>query len=168
MNTDWSRTKAYSYGLNSLYINQKGREGEGIVSPGTEKEALIREIAQKLEKVTDPKTGDRVVTKAYIAQENYQGPQLDQAPDIIVGYNRGYRTSWSAPLGRITKEVIDDNTDKWSGDHCADPAVCPGILLASEKFQADSPAIFDLTPSILSLFGIEKPKDMVGKKIFRR
>jgi predicted AlkP superfamily phosphohydrolase/phosphomutase len=166
MNTDWSRTKAYSYGLNSLYVNLKGREGEGIVNPGAEKEALVREIAQKLELVTDPKTGERVVTKAHITQEDYQGSQKEQAPDIIVGYNRGYRTSWSAPLGRITKEVFDDNMDKWSGDHCMDPAVCPGILFASEKIKADSPALFDLTPTILSLFGIEKPENMVGKKVF--
>ncbi len=166
MNTDWSRTKAYSYGLNSLYINQRGREGEGIVNPGAEKTALVREIAQKLEQVKDPKTGEQVITKAYITQENYQGQYIEQAPDIIVGFNRGYRTSWSAPLGRITKEVIGDNTDKWSGDHCTDPAVCPGILLASEKIQVDSPALFDLTPTILSFFGIEKPDNMIGKKIF--
>jgi predicted AlkP superfamily phosphohydrolase/phosphomutase len=166
MNTDWSRTKAYSYGLNSLYINEKGREGEGIINPGAEKEALVREIAHKLEQVTDPKTGERVVTNAYITQDHYLGPQVEQAPDIIVGYNRGYRTSWSAPLGRITKEVFSDNMDKWSGDHCMDPAVCPGILFASEKIKADSPALFDLTPTILSLFGIEKPDNMVGKKIF--
>ena len=166
MNTDWSRTKAYSYGLNSLYINLRGREGEGIVNPGPEKEALVREIAQKLEKVTDPKTGERVVTNAYITQECYQGSQLEYAPDIIIGYNSGYRTSWSAPLGRITKEVFGDNMDKWSGDHCMDPAVCPGILFASEKIKAGSPALFDLTPTILSLFGIEKPDYMVGKKVF--
>jgi predicted AlkP superfamily phosphohydrolase/phosphomutase len=166
MNTDWARTKAYSYGLNSLYINLRGREGEGIVNPGAEKEALVREIAQKLEHVTDPKTGDRVVTKAYITQQDYLGPQMELAPDIIVGYNRGFRTSWSAPLGRITKEVFDDNMDKWSGDHCMDPAVCPGILFTSEKIHAPSPALFDLTPTILSLFGIEKPDNMVGQKIF--
>jgi len=166
MNTDWSRTKAYSYGLNSLYINLRGREGEGIVNPGAEREALVREIAHKLEQVTDPKTGERVVTKAYITQECYQGTQLERAPDIIVGYNSGYRTSWSAPLGRITKEVFGDNTDKWSGDHCMDPAVCPGILFTSEKIKADSPALFDLTPTILSQFGIEKPENMVGKKVF--
>ena len=166
MNTDWSRTKAYSYGLNSLYINQKGREGEGTVNPGAEKEALVREIAHKLEQVTDPKTGERVVTKAYITQDCYQGSQSEQAPEIIVGYNRGCRTSWSAPLGRITKEVFGDNTDKWSGDHCMDPAVCPGILFTSEKIKADFPALYDLTPTILSSFGIEKPKNMVGKKVF--
>ncbi|UCE42725.1 MAG: alkaline phosphatase family protein [Candidatus Aminicenantes bacterium] len=166
MNTDWSRTKAYSYGLNSLYINLRGREGEGIVNPGAEKEALVREIVQKLEKVADPKTGERVITKAYITQEDYLGSQKEKAPEIIVGYNRGFRTSWSAPLGRITKEVFADNMDKWSGDHCMDPAVCPGILFSSEKIRSDSPALFDLTPTILSLFGIEKPDNMVGKKIF--
>ncbi len=166
MNTDWSRTKAYSYGLNSLFINQRGREGEGIVNPGPEKEALVREIASKLEQVTDPKTGERVVTKAYVTQDCYQGPQLEQAPDIVVGYNRGYRTAWSAPLGRITKEVFEDNMDRWSGDHCMDPAVCPGILFSSEKIKAASPALYDVTATILSIYGIEKPKEMIGKNIF--
>lgn len=165
MNTDWSRTKAYSYGLNSLFINQKGREGEGIVNPGPEKEALVREIAHKLEQVIDPKTGDRVITNAYITQDCYSGPQTEQAPEIIVGYNRGYRTSWSAPLGRITKEIFGDNTDRWSGDHCMDPAVCPGILLTSDKIKASSPALYDITATILSIYGIEQPKEMVGKNV---
>ncbi len=166
MNTDWSRTKAYSYGLNSLYINQKGREGEGIVNPGVEKEALIREIAQKLEQVIDPLTGERVITKAYVTKDVYQSQQIEQAPDIVVGYNRGYRTAWSAPLGRIDKNVLDDNMDKWSGDHCMDPAVCPGILFTNQKIKSQSPALQDLTPTILSVFGIEKPEEMIGKKIF--
>jgi predicted AlkP superfamily phosphohydrolase/phosphomutase len=165
MNTDWSRTRAYSYGLNSLFINQRGREGEGIVNPGPEKETLVREIARKLEQVIDPKTGERVVTKAYVTQDCYQGPQTEQAPEIVVGYNRGYRTAWSAPLGRITKEVFADNMDRWSGDHCMDPAVCPGIFFASEKIKADAPALYDVTATILSLYGIEKPKEMIGKNI---
>jgi predicted AlkP superfamily phosphohydrolase/phosphomutase len=166
MNTDWSRTKAYSYGLNSLFINERGREGEGTVNPGAEKEALVREISQKLEKVTDPKTGEKVITKAYVTKDVYQSQQLEQAPDIVIGYNRSYRTAWSAPLGRIDKKVLDDNMDKWSGDHCMDPAVCPGILFTSQKIKAESPALYDLTSTILSLFGAEKPKEMIGEKIF--
>ena len=31
---DWSRTRAYTFGLAGVYINQKGREAEGIVDPG--------------------------------------------------------------------------------------------------------------------------------------
>ena len=166
MNTNWSKTKAYSFGLNSLYINQKGREAEGAVNPGPEKEALVREIADKLENFRDPKTGERPVLRAYIAKDVYQGPYVDLAPDIIVGYNHGYRTSWATPLGRIPKEIVEDNKEKWSGDHCMDPEVVPGILLTNRKIKAKSPALYDLTPTILKIFGVEIPKEIKGKPIF--
>ncbi|NIO49285.1 MAG: hypothetical protein GTN73_07620 [Candidatus Aminicenantes bacterium] len=166
LNTNWSRTKAYSFGLNSLYINQKGREAEGIVKPGAEKEALVREIAHELEDFRDPKTGERPVLRAYIAKDVYQGPYVEEAPDIIVGYNHGYRTSWAAPLGRIPKEIVEDNTEKWSGDHCMAPEVIPGILLTNRKIKVKSPALYDLTPTILQIFGIEIPKEIIGKPIF--
>jgi predicted AlkP superfamily phosphohydrolase/phosphomutase len=166
MNTNWSRTKAYSFGLNSLYINQKGREAEGAVNPGPEKEALVREIAHKLENFRDPKTGERPVLRAYIAKEVYQGPYVEKAPDIIVGYNHGYRTSWATPLGRIPKEIVEVNKEKWSGDHCMDPEIVPGILLTNRKIKAKSPALHDLTPTILKIFGAEIPKEIKGKPIF--
>jgi len=166
LNTDWSRTKAYSFGLNSLYINQKGREAEGIVKPGAEKEALVREIAYKLENFQDPKTGGNPVLRAFVAKDVYQGPYVEEAPDIIVGYNYGYRSSWATPLGRIPKEIVEDNTAKWSGDHCMAPEVIPGILLTNRKIKVKSPALYDLTPTFLQIFGIEKPTEMIGKPIF--
>lgn len=166
LNTDWSRTKAYALGLNGLYINQRGREAEGIVSSGTEKEALVREIARKLENLTDPQTGEKVVLHAYVAKDVYQGPYVEEAPDIIVGYNRGYRVSWASPLGRIPKSILEDNTEKWSGDHCMAPDVIPGILLANRKIKADSPALYDLTPTILKIFGLPKTREMIGEPIF--
>jgi len=166
MNTDWSRTKAYAYGINSLFINQRGREGEGVVRSGREKERLVREIARKLEKIKDPKTGESPVSKAYVTEDVFQGPYVQEAPEIIVGYNRGYRASWSTPLGRIPKNIFEDNREKWSGDHCMDPEVVPGILLANRKIKAKSPALYDLTATILSIFGIDKPMEMIGKSIF--
>ncbi|MFP4082641.1 MAG: alkaline phosphatase family protein [Candidatus Aminicenantes bacterium] len=166
LNTDWSRTKAYALGLNGLYINQRGREAEGIVSSGTEKEALVREIARKLENLTDPQTGEKVVLHAYVAKDVYQGPYVEEAPDIIVGYNRGYRVSWASPLGRIPKSILEDNTEKWSGDHCMAPDVIPGILLANRKIKSDSPALYDLTPTILKIFGLPKTREMIGEPIF--
>ena len=166
LNTDWSRTQAYAYGLNGLYINQKGRETEGIVRPGAEKERLVREIARKLEDFRDPQTGERVILHAYVARDVYQGPYVEQAPDIIVGYNRGYRSSWATPLGRIPKPLIEDNTEKWSGDHCMAPEVIPGILLTNRKIRIASPALYDLTPTILNVFGINKTKEMIGQSLF--
>jgi len=165
LNTDWSKTKAYAFGLNSLYINQQGREGEGIVPPGPGKEALVREIAHKLENYVDPKTGERPVLRAFVAKDIYHGSYTDEAPEIILGYNLGYRVSWATPLGRIPKEIIVDNEEKWSGDHCIAPEVVPGILFMNRKISSDSPALHDLTPTILKIFGIEKPQEMTGMPI---
>ena len=104
--------------------------------------------------------------RAFVAKDVYQGSYVDKAPDIIIGYNQGYRVSWSAPLGRIPKEILEDNTEKWSGDHCMAPEIIPGILLVNQEIKAESPALYDLTPTILQVFGIDKPKEMIGKPIF--
>lgn len=167
-NSDWSRSRAYGIGLNGLYINQGGRETEGIVSAGPEKDNLVREIARKLEQVTDPKTGEKVVLKAYISKDVYRGPYVDMAPDIILGFNRGYRISWSSPLGGFPKEVLEDNTQKWSGDHMSAAEVIPGVLVTNRKIQAESPALYDLTATILDIFGIEKPKEMIGQAVLSK
>lgn len=166
LNTDWSKSKAYAIGLNSLYINQKGREAEGIVSPGSEKEALVREIVQKLESFVDPKTGEKPVLRAFVARDVYQGPYVEEAPDIVVGYNNGYRVSSGSALGRLPRDIIEDNKDKWSGDHCMAPEILPGILLTNQKIKLKSPCLYDLTPTILQAFGIAKPEEMIGRPVF--
>jgi predicted AlkP superfamily phosphohydrolase/phosphomutase len=165
-NTDWSRTKAYGIGLNGLYINQRGREREGIVNAGADSANLVRELAQKLEQVVDPTTGEQAILHAFVAKDVYHGQQIENAPDIVLGFNRGYRISWGSPLGKFPKEVLEDNTDKWSGDHMGAPEIIPGILVANRKIRAESPALYDLTATILAVFGLEKPKDIIGETIF--
>jgi predicted AlkP superfamily phosphohydrolase/phosphomutase len=165
-NSDWSRTKAYGVGLNGLYLNQKGREAEGIVNPGPESDNLIRELAQKLEQAVDPKTGERAILRAFIAKEAYRGPHLEHAPDIVCGFNHGYRISWSSPLGKFPKNVFEDNTEKWSGDHMGAPEIIPGILATNRAIRAEAPALYDLTATILDIFGIPKAKEMIGESIF--
>jgi predicted AlkP superfamily phosphohydrolase/phosphomutase len=165
-NTDWSRTTAYGAGLNGLYINQKGREREGTVAPGAEKDNLVREIARKLEALADPKTGEKAILHAYVAKDVYHGPYVDLAPDIVLGFNRNYRISWQSPLGGFPEEVFADNAKKWSGDHMTAPDVIPGIVLANRKIRAEAPALYDLTATILDVFGIRKLEAMIGKSIF--
>jgi predicted AlkP superfamily phosphohydrolase/phosphomutase len=163
--TDWSKTKAYGLGLNGLYINQKGREAEGIVQRGADKENLVREIARKLEAYVDPKTGHKVVLRAYVAKDVYTGPYVEEAPDIVLGFNRGYRISWKSPLGLVPKEILEDNFVKWSGDHMGAAEILPGILAVNRPIRAESPALYDLTATILDVFGIEKPKELIGKTV---
>lgn len=163
--TDWSRTRAYGVGLNALYLNLKGREAQGIVRP-EDKLPLLRELAYKLEQVTDPLTGERVILKAYISQEVFSGPYLAEAPDIILGFNRNYRISWNSPLGNFPQEIIESNPQKWSGDHMAAPDLIPGVLLASRQARLESPALEDVTAGILSLFGVKIPPDISGRPVF--
>jgi len=167
LNTDWSRSRAYSIGLNSIYINQRGREGEGIVTPGADKRNLIREIARRLEEYKDPISGENPVLHAYPASEVYSGAAVDGGPDIVAGFNRGWRISWASPMGRMPKEITLDNTEKWSGDHCASPDVVPGIFFSNRPLTSSSPALYDLTASILNIFGIPVPDDMVGKPVLK-
>jgi len=163
--TDWSRTKAYGVGLNALYLNLKGREKHGLVRP-EEKEPLLREIAHKLEQLVDPKTGQKIILKAYLSQDVFRGPYLAEAPDIILGFNRNYRISWNSPLGSFPRELLEDNNQKWSGDHMSSPEVIPGILLANRKVKLTDPKLEDVTAGILSLFGIKIPPDITGRNIF--
>ncbi len=166
MNTDWDKTKAYALGLNGLYINQKNRESRGIVSPGPEKDNLVHEIARKLENYKDPETGEKAILKAFISNKVYSGAQTSHSPDIVLGFNRGYRISWASPLGRLPKKIVEDNRDKWSGDHCMAPQLIPGILLTNRKIKKPSPALYDLSPTMLKIYGIPIPEDMVGTPIF--
>ncbi len=164
---DWSRTRAYGLGLNGLYLNVRGREREGIVEPGAQADALLNEIRQKLLEVRDPKDGSQVITRIDLASEAYQGPYTHTGPDALVGYNRGHRAGWKTILGAFPADVLEDNTNAWSGDHCMDFTKVPGVLLSNRKIEAQAPALTDIAPTILSEFGIAKTKDMLGQSVFQ-
>jgi predicted AlkP superfamily phosphohydrolase/phosphomutase len=164
---DWSRTRAYGLGLNGLYLNLRGREREGIVEPGAPADSLLEKIRQKLLEVRDPKDGSQVITRIDFASEAYQGPYAHAGPDALVGYNRGYRAGWKTILGAFPPDVLEDNTNAWSGDHCMDFTKVPGVLLSNRKIEAQSPALTDIAPTILLEFGIAKTKDMMGQSVFQ-
>jgi predicted AlkP superfamily phosphohydrolase/phosphomutase len=163
---DWSQTKAYGLGLNGLYISLCGREQNGTVVPGREADALIGEIKQKLLAVKDPQSGSAVITRIDIAKEAYQGPYSQSGPDLIIGYNRGYRAGWKTILGGFPSDILEDNTNPWSGDHCMDYTQVPGVLLSNRKIAADTPSLTDISPTILTEFGLPKSKDMLGHSVF--
>ncbi|MFH1539951.1 MAG: alkaline phosphatase family protein [bacterium] len=165
-NVDWLRTKAYSLGFNALYINTIGREAEGTVYPGAEKDELVRKIRRELLEVVDSVMGKHPVSNVYPAAEVYSGKHVDAAPDLIVGYNRGYRASWETALGKVPREMIQDHTDKWSGDHCIDPRLVPGVVLSNRMIKAAEPDLRDIPATVLSEFDVPIPSGMEGKSIF--
>jgi predicted AlkP superfamily phosphohydrolase/phosphomutase len=160
---DWSRTRAYALGLGGMYLNLRGREAQGTVAVGDEANALKTELIRKLTALRD---GEAVpVANVYASDALYKGPYLDAAPDLIVGYSEGYRVSWDSAVGRITDLVLEDNPKAWSGDHCVDPVLVPGVLFANRDIVAVDPGIEDLAPTALELFGLAPPAWMEGRSV---
>jgi predicted AlkP superfamily phosphohydrolase/phosphomutase len=162
---DWSQTRAFAIGLTGIFLNIKDKYAQGIVSPGDEAERLRDEIAQKLAALVDPQTGTKAIKRVYQAAKVYRGPYKEQAPDLIVGYDRGYRVSWEAAVGRTTREIFHANTKAWSGDHCVDPSVVPGVLFCNRPLETENPRLLDIGPTVLELFGVEVPEYMDGKAL---
>jgi len=161
---DWAATRAYGLGINGLYLNLKGRERDGIVKPGKQHEELLVELTNKLEAVTDA-NGRKVIRKVHRTDEVYKGSATTLAPDLILGYSRDYRASWSTCLGDMDEEPLSDNMAAWSADHCADVSEVPGVIFSNRPIIADSPALIDLGPSILKAYGLPVPPTMTGKNI---
>ena len=160
---DWSRTRAYTMGLNGLYVNLKGREREGIVEPGAEADSLKDELRRKLDGLSDPASGRAGITGVFDCDAVYAGPYVDNAPDLLVGYGDGFRASWDSVMGKVTSQIFEDNLKAWSGDHCIDPRLVPGILFCNQKISDEKPAIVDVAPTILKLFGLALPRHLDGK-----
>jgi len=162
---DWSKTRAFGMGFNGLYLNLKGREAEGIVEPGAEAEALLSELKGSLELLMD--RGKEVVLSADLASEVYAGgARLDDAPDIVVGYNSGYGNSDEATQGRIPHAVLTDNVGgTFTGSHLMHPSVVSGTLLVNRRVTVDDPRLEDLTTSILDAYDVKPDPAMTGRSV---
>ena len=165
---DWSKTKAYAFGLAGIYLNVKGRERDGIVAPGEEYKRIKNELIEKLSGLKDPDNGEIAITTMYDNLKIYKGPYASSGPDLISGYNIGYRISWNGATGVINDKMFEDNIKAWSGDHCIDPKLVPGVIFCNKAIPEPNPALIDMAPSVLDLFGISKPKYMDGNSFFER
>lgn len=160
---DWTRTRAYALGLTGMFLNLKGREAQGTVGAGREAEQLRGELAAQLSGLIDTEKDGVGITEVFDTARIYRGPYLGNAPDLLIGYNAGYRTSWRGATGVVAGPVFEDNVKAWSGDHCVDPRQVPGVLFCTQPITAPNPALVDIAPTALRLFGIEPPPYMDGR-----
>ncbi|MFH1539950.1 MAG: alkaline phosphatase family protein [bacterium] len=162
---DWSKTRAFAVGLGGIFLNMKGREAKGTVVP-SEAGPLKKEISEKLLELKDDGTGRAAVRNVYDTAEIHHGPYRENAPDLLVGYEDGYRASWESVTGKVMKDVFSDNERHWCGDHCIDPPLVPGIFFCNRKIEREKPRIMDIAPSVLNLFGVPIPDIMNGRNLF--
>jgi predicted AlkP superfamily phosphohydrolase/phosphomutase len=161
---DWKKTQAYALGFGSIYLNIKGREKSGIVEAGAAADSVSHAIREKFTGLTDPKDGRQAVRNVYKSGTIYSGDQAGNSPDLIVGFEDGFRASWQTAIGGAPAEIMADNLKKWSGDHIIDPSVVPGILLTNFAANNNNPSLMDIAPTVLSCFGMSV-EGMDGKTL---
>ncbi len=159
---DWSRTKAYAVGFAGIFVNVEGREGKGIV-PADEREEIVAAIQRDLSRLRDPEGDAPVVHHVYAREDLYSGKFETEAPDLVVGFNAGYRGSWQSAVGGVTHDVVWANDKPWQRDHIVDASFVEGTLITSFPLATDAPQVYDLAPTVLSLLGLPIPEDMEGK-----
>lgn len=174
---DWDRTRAYAIGLTGIFVNLQGRESRGIVRRDGEFEDLLAELKGGLEGLRDSgdatglnsDTGDGVqaIRRALITSRVYDGPYRFDGPDLIIGYEAGYRCSWDCAKGRVTGTIFTDNVRAWSGDHCVDPELVPGVLFANTALPAQQARLIDVAATVLDIFGLTPDAPMQGESLLK-
>ena len=130
---DWTKTRAYAVGLNSIYLNVVGREGQGAVAAEAV-ETLLNELKARLLDWREA-DGIPIVQKVRLKDEAFHGPYTRFGPDLVVGYAPGHRASAETGLGRVPSEALEANTDHWGADHCMEAEAVPGVIFANRDLR---------------------------------
>ncbi len=160
---NWNKTKAYAIGFGGIYLNKIGREAQGIV---TEQEAqnLKLKIKEGLLRIKNSKN-QPAINNVYTQEEIFIGSYSDDAPDLFVGFAKGFRASWQTAVGGVPTALMEDNKRKWSGDHLIDPILVPGVIFINKKVELINPSIVDIAATLLHIFGLDKAEKTDGKSL---
>ena len=142
-NFDFSNTTAYAYGFTAININTRGKDGKGIVAPDQISKAKS-DVKECLLQFLDDKTGKRVIKNVYDANDIYSKTYRADAPDLVIGFEKGYRTGDNAVIGGVGEKAIKDNPKKWCGDHIFDPSEVPGVFITTHPLDLQNCSVFDI------------------------
>lgn len=155
---DWSKTVAVPQRCNEVYINLKGRNPHGIVDPA-DKFELEEKIMTDMYKLTDPKTGHRVISMALRNRDalvvGMGGPECgDIVYFVAEGYTDDHGDSLSTMLGTCGTSVAS-----------VFAAAGPGI---KKNYQTDRVIRHvDVTPTVAVLAGLDMPAQCEGAPVYQ-
>ena len=162
---DWSKTKAWGDGgyYGRLFMNVRGREPQGIVDPA-DYEKVRSQLVAEIEAITDPK-GRNIGSRAYKPQDLYREVR-NVAPDLMVYFGN---LDWRS-IGTVgTKSIYTFENDTGPDDANHD---WHGIFImktpagtAQPKGEQQALRLYDVSPTVLRLLGVEPPAHMIGKSL---
>ncbi|RPI33098.1 MAG: phosphodiesterase [Chloroflexota bacterium] len=167
LEVDWPRTVAWGDGgyYGRLFINLKGRETQGAVSPEAYEE-VRQELAGRLAAIPGPQ-GENIGTKVFKPEDIYHEVN-GVAPDLIVYFGDLLWRSVGS-LGHGSTYTFENDTGPDDCNHAQN-----GMFILHDPMQGgvESPAkeaqLMDVAPTILSYLGAPVPADMQGKNLWDR
>ena len=162
---NWRRTKAFSCvhtpHFGQIYLNMEGKMRDGCVSQN-EREALLESIIKELENLPASSTGYSPKIEIHRGEDLYNGPHLDEAPDIVFILNEG-RCEIDAKVGEGRLFAEGAPLSGWTGTHTRDGVFIAYGPMIKEGFRVEKASIVDVAPTILQMFGITPGADMDGR-----
>lgn len=176
---DWSKTKAFAQGMVHVYVNLKGRDPDGCVSPGKEYEDLVEQLIDMLYDIRDPVSRIRPIALA-LSNKNAEfiGLNGSRSGDVVVAAYPSFALD-----NRVTTkdELFEDLKVKFR-DASIHGSQLPSVNLGERgttdaMFIAHGPCIkkgyqrerplrmIDIAPTISHLLGIDAPRNSEGVPI---
>ena len=147
---NWKKTKAVALPQGPIYINKKELSKK-------EYEELRNEIISGLKTIRS-KEGEQIFRGIYKPEEIYKGNYVNKAPDIIVMDSDSFHN-----LGGLLRTDLFGNST-WKGTNAQQGFILingPGI----KQGKIYDAKIYDVAPTILTLFGCPIPPDIDGQSL---
>lgn len=165
--TDWSRTTAFAhldYFCGMLQVNLKGREPQGIVSPGAEYEALLDRLTADLFALIDPVTQRPAISRVVRTAEVFGGGSATALPDLFAQWASAQHFIPRLQHPRATLTQRRPQYYRNSGHYYEGYVIAagPDVRRAGDLGRV---ALLDLAPTFLSLLGEAAPADLLGRAL---
>lgn len=173
MEIDPGRTRAFHVGLGTgapfsgIRLNVRDREPAGTLERGKELERFVSDLVEGLQDVVDADSGVPVVRRVLRTGDLYDGPRLEELPDLLVEWNPDHRLgstvlgSGAAAQCRVRSPRIGalEATNRYcrSGEHRIEGMLVargPGIPAGDTERVMST---LDLAPTFACMLGCAMP-----------
>ena len=148
-------TRAYSLIPGRFYLNLEGREPEGVV-PESEYEAVRRELKRDLESLTGP-DGRQVCKRIVKGETVFDGDRTEIAPDLVVIPADGF----DLKSGFGGKDAVFTEGPR-NGMHKFENSL---LYSTAPDLEVEGSNLFDVTPTVLDLMGVDADADFDGESL---
>jgi predicted AlkP superfamily phosphohydrolase/phosphomutase len=160
---NWARTRVWGAGgyYGRVFFNVQGREPRGILPQG-EYESLRAEIKERIESLVDHE-GRRMANRVYRPEDIYREVR-NIPPDLIVYFDDlNWRSVGSVGFPDIY--TFENDTGPDEANHAQHGVFMMKRADGAPLGERSDLVLQDVAPTILSLFGIDRPSGMHGKVV---